>query len=190
MTVLTRVPRTAYDSAVPVPENALMRYRSAAAASLALFACGLGAGDAAGRQVSAGAGVAWASAARIGIGARTVLDLGAFVDGLEAVAAFDWFFPGPGLGVDVRWWEAGTHVVYRLDSSAAVTPYGGTGVHVFRFGASRDVLGTEISGRESGFGLDLLGGLLFRLRGLRPFLEGRLEIGGGDQLVVTFGLRI
>lgn len=146
-------------------------------------------GECAARQVSVGTQANWGSDADFGVGGRAVFDLGRLVRGLETHAAFDWFFPGPDLGVDVTYWEANANVVYRFGGDAPVTGYAGTGLNLARFAASTKALGTEVAGKETKGGLNALGGLQLQLRGLRPFLEGRFELGGGEQFVVAIGLR-
>jgi hypothetical protein len=39
-------------------------------------------------------------------------------------------------------------------------------------------------------GLNLLGGLKFALGSLSSYAEGRFELGGGEQLVLTFGVLV
>ena len=142
------------------------------------------------QQVSGGAQAAWGTDTDFGMGGRAIVDLGFLRPGLETMASFDWFFPGRDRGLDLTYWEANANVVYRFGVDAAVTPFTGAGLNYFRFGASTEVLGTEVSGDEGEAGLNLLAGLLFRFRGLRPFVEGRLELGGGEQFVMAAGIRL
>ena len=53
-----------------------------------------------------------------------------------------------------------------------------------------NALGGEVSGNETHGGINLLGGIIFEVGRLNPFLEARFELGGGEQFVATVGLRL
>jgi hypothetical protein len=145
--------------------------------------------SASGWQVSAGVQGVWGSQTDLGIGGRVILDMGSVIDRLDVVGSFDWYFPGNEFGIDVEYWEANANLVYRLGRGPSMVPYAGAGAHLTGFSAATDVLGTPVSGSDHQSGGNLLAGLLLHVRGLRPFVEGRLELGGGDQFVLAAGIR-
>jgi len=168
-----------------------MRNWRCASRTLVFLAAGVGlsAGAATG-QVSAGIQGSWGAETDFGVGVRIIVDLGGLVGGLETSGSFDYFFPGDDFGADLTYWEANANLVYRIDSAGEILkPYLGAGFNLARFEASVDVLGAEISGAETKGGLNLVGGLMFDLGAAKPFTEGKVVAGGGDQFVVSAGVR-
>lgn len=168
-----------------------MRNCRSASRILALLAAGavLTAGAASG-QVSAGVQANWGGDTDFGLGARIIVDLDGVVAGFEAVGSFDYFFPSDDFGADLTYWEANANLVYRIDTAGELlTPYAGAGFTYTRFEASTRVLGAEVSGNETSAGINLLGGLMFNLAGVTPFIEGKIEAGGGEQFVASAGVR-
>ena len=159
---------------------------------LALVVLGMGINaDAAAGQVSAGVQGNWASDTDIGVGARAILGLGGIVKGFDTFGSFDYFFPSDDSGADITYWEANANLVYRVNAgSNSTTPYVGAGLNIAYTKVSTNALGGEVSGTETHGGLNLLGGIIFDLGRLKPFFEGRFELGGGEQFVATVGLRL
>jgi opacity protein-like surface antigen len=146
--------------------------------------------EAADRPVGAGLQVSLGSEKDFAIGARAFVSLERLLRGLEAAGSFDLFFPGDDHGVDLDYWEVSARVAYRFERPGrALAPYLGVGVHMAQVKATVTALGAELSGDETQGGLDLLGGVLFRLKGVRLYTEARVEIGGGEQVVATVGVR-
>jgi len=142
-------------------------------------------------QVSAGVQGNWASDTDIGVGARAILGLGGIVKGFETFGSFDYFFPSDDSGADIAYWETNANLVYRVNAGGnSTTPYIGTGLNFAYTKVSTNALGGEISGSDTQGGLNLLGGIIFEVGRLNPFLEARFELGGGEQFVVTVGLRL
>lgn len=127
------------------------------------------------RPIRLGLQGSWSDDADFGVGVRAQVGLADFHEGLRGVASFDYFFPDDeGLG-DVSYWEINANLTYTL--KGALAPYVGTGLNLAR--ASVSVVD------ETDLGLNVLGGL--RLSD-RLFAEAKVELGGGDMLVVTAGL--
>lgn len=93
---------------------------------------------------------------------------------LRFALSFDYFFPD-----NFDYWEINANVFNLFPGRGArVVPYLGGGLNVARASAG--------GARDTEVGLNLLGGI--RLPGrYRPYLEARLELGGGDRLVLTGG---
>jgi hypothetical protein len=130
----------------------------------------------------------WGDDTDLGIGARIELGLpnlltsqGPFANTF-LIGSFDWFFPDFCDDLDdCSYWEINTNLAVPITSST-IDPYAGAGLniaHVSLFDASD----TEV-------GLNLLGGLRFRVGGLGAFGEGRFVLGGSEQFVLTFGVLV
>jgi outer membrane protein with beta-barrel domain len=99
---------------------------------------------------------------------------------LSGIGSVDIYFPDHG----VTWLDLNYNVVYnfRPASTPKLTPYAGGGLNF------ASVSGNGLS--DSKLGINIMGGTEFRSSGrLTPFAELRLEISGGDQLVLTGGLK-
>jgi opacity protein-like surface antigen len=131
----------------------------------------------------------WADDADLGVGARVQVGLADFYEGLRGIASFDYFFPGDDddIGVvdlDVTYWELNANVTYTLKGRLA--PYVGTGLNIAHASAGVDVGDIDLgSDSETDLGLNVLGGL--RLSD-RFFAEAKLELGGGEQFMLTAGV--
>lgn len=105
---------------------------------------------------------------------------------LRFIGSFDWFFPDEGGfgGVDVTYFEINANVAYAIPmANSPLRPYAGGGLNYAR--ASVEVGGTDVS--DSQVGLNLLGGIRFGGK-LSPFVEGRFELSGGEQFVISGGI--
>jgi hypothetical protein len=132
-----------------------------------------------------GGQLSFANNANLGIGARMVSDFASLVPSARNVsllATFDYFFPGN----NVAYWELNGNAVYRATiSGARILPYVGGGLDIAHAGSPFSGFGP--SGTR--LGLNLVGGTWFRTASnLRPFLELRFEISGGQQFVLAAGL--
>ena len=123
-----------------------------------------------------------------GLGARLVLDdpaLGEF----RFIGSFDLYFPDSPSDVDVDYWELNGNIVYDFDivNKPTLTPYVGGGLNVAHVSReSTSPLGGSASDTE--LGVNLLGGLEFGMGRLRPFVEIKVELEGGEQFVITGGI--
>ena len=131
----------------------------------------------------------WADDADFGIGARVELGLPNLLTSEGPLAntfligSFDYFFPD----VDaLDYWEINANLAVPLVASG-IDPYVGAGLNVAHASVSTEFLGEEIEGSDTEIGLNLLGGLRIPIGGLATFVEGRFELGGGEQFVLTFG---
>jgi len=131
-------------------------------------------------QVRVGAQVSLADDQEVGLGVRVRSDTPRLIPGapLSLIGSFDWFFPGG----NTDYLEINGNVAYNFTITGSVLqPYAGGGLNIARL----DTPG----GADSRVGLNLLGGVGFRTAGrLLPFVELRLEISGGEQLVITGGV--
>ena len=169
-------------------------------ASLALMGMGSNA-FAADKPVSFGVQGNWGEDSDFGVGARAIIDLGEQVENLELVGSFDYYFPSTGdefedLGVDtdVTYWEINANAIYKFElSSSSLVPYAGAGLNYAHGGWSvnSDIVPgiLDESGSESEVGLNILGGVLFGTGKTKLFFEAKFELEGGEQFVVTGGIR-
>lgn len=132
-------------------------------------------------QVAVGPELSFADDWDFGIGARAQFDLGSLFDAegletLQGVASFDYFFPEC---VDCSYWEINGNALYPFELDGDLAPYAGGGLNI-----SRRSIGTV---SDTDAGLNLLGGLDFALEGFTMFTEAKIEIGGGNQFVLTVG---
>jgi len=134
-------------------------------------------------SVSLGVELDYGNDSEFGIGGRLRHSLrGLFPNApLSGIATVNLFFPGNG----VTWVEGNYNVVYNfhIASSPKVVPYAGAGLN-FVYVDVNNV------GSDTQFGLNIVGGTEFRNSGrVTPFIEIRGVIDGGDQLVLTGGIR-
>lgn len=141
------------------------------------------------QPVSFGVQASFGTDTDFGIGARVVFGLRSLfpTTPLDAHVAFDYFFPDAPAGTDVTYWEINGNVAYRIPNvRGSLAPYVGGGLSIAH--ASVDV-GVG-SASDTDVGLNLLGGTTFGTRSkVKPFAEARVTLGGGDQLVITGGVR-
>lgn len=145
---------------------------------IALLALCTGAGASLHAQVRFGAQASWGDNSDFGIGARLEHGLEKLFPKtpLRAAASFDYFFPSN----NVTYWELNYNVFYQLRADA-LTPYAGGGL-VLGYASANGNSNTDL-------GVNLGGGLKFKTGGnLTPFIEARVELGAGEQFVLTGGL--
>ena len=100
------------------------------------------------------------------------------------IGSFDYFFPDCPDDVDCTYWEINSNLAIPLVASG-IDPYVGAGLNIAH--VSAELEGSDLGGSDTEVGLNLLGGLRFPLGGVSAFAEGRIELGGGEQFVLTFG---
>lgn len=107
------------------------------------------------------------------------------------MGTFDYFFP------DIEgynYFEVNANALYSLPL-AGITgfrPYVGGGLNIARGSLDIDLpegLG-DISASDTELGLNLIGGAEFGIGRIRPFAELRAQIAGGEQFVLTGGIRL
>jgi len=125
--------------------------------------------------------VAWGDDADFGLGGRVTFGIHLSVDStpapLELQGEFVYFFPdGP-----VNYWEINTNAAYLFPGvKGPVGPYAGAGLDI------ANASGAGASNTD--VGLNLLGGVKFRMSRITPFAEVRVELGGGEQFVIAGGV--
>jgi hypothetical protein len=141
-------------------------------------------------QVRFGGQVSYGDDFDLGLGVRLVSSLRSMTrTPLAFHGSFDYFFPDydvPGVDADYSYWEINPGIVYMIPvRGSGVAPYAGGGLNIAHLSA--DAAGESNS--DTDLGLNLMGGIQFGTRSrMRPFVEGRLAISGGDQFVLTGGL--
>jgi opacity protein-like surface antigen len=139
----------------------------------------------------------WADDFDFGIGVRAELDFPNLLTSegpfsrTFGIGSFDYFFPDCGgvSGFDCSYWEVNLGLAVPI-VAASVDPYVGAGLNIARFSADYDEVlpGLDFGASSTDVGVNLLGGLRFPLGGLSAYGEARIELGGGEQLVLTFGV--
>ena len=133
--------------------------------------------------------VSYGDASDLGLGARVAFGIEQWGPRIEGHVSFDWFFPD---NPDIGYLEVNANAVYRfiLEGTSAVTPYAGGGFNFAR--SSFDLSGSPFVSNDSeiDIGLNLLGGIQIELTEISPFIEGRIELSGGEQAVLTGGVAI
>lgn len=129
--------------------------------------------------------------ADLGLGVRFGFDASGWHPDVEIQLGLDIFFPDSPPGVDVGYFEINANAVrhFRIADNRTLMPYAGAGFNIAR--ASRSDDGVSFSERsDTDLGVNILGGVRFDLDRYDPFVELRFELGGGDQGVLTGGIRI
>ncbi len=129
-----------------------------------------------------GGQLSFANDANFGIGARVTGDFSSLVPSVQNVSvigSFDFFFPGS----SITYWELNGNAVYRIHiTGARIMPYAGGGLDIAHASSGFGVGGTRL-------GLNLVGGTTFETStSIRPFVELRVELAGGEQFVVSAGI--
>lgn len=160
-----------HDTTLPAPPSSWLT-----AVLFALVAAALGPTPSA-AQVHLGPQLSLASDTDFGLGGRLVAGVPEYA-GFEAMGSFDLFFPD----APADYWEINGNVLYNFEipDLPSLRPYAGGGLHLAR--VSSDV------GGDTDLGLNLLAGNKFPLDGFTPFAELRVELGGGEQFVLTGGV--
>ena len=148
-------------------------------ALVVLSVLGLGAGSAQAQRF--GAQLDWGNDSDLGLGARLEQDVGPSLasEGTLAhaflIGSFDLFFPS---GYD--YFEFNANLAAPVNPASNLNPYVGAGLNMARASVNSE--------GNTDLGLNLLGGLRFAVAKLSSYAEARLELGGGDQFVVSFGV--
>ena len=132
-----------------------------------------------GPQVSWGNDFDLAVGARIELGLPNLLTSTGPLSSTFLIGSFDYYLDCPSCTL----WEVNGNLAVPIASSS-VDPYVGAGLNLSRF--SFDVAGFD--GSSTDVGVNLLGGLRFPVGALNAFGEGRLTLGGSEQLALTFGV--
>jgi len=144
----------------------------------------------------------WSDDFDFGVGGRVEFDLEDMLSSegpfsrTFVIGSFDYFFPdcdadiGP-TDFDCSYWEInGNLAVPFTEGDESVDPYAGAGLNLahFSFDYADDFPGGDVSDTE--IGLNLLAGVKFPVGGLAAYLEGRFELSGGEQFVLTGGVLV
>jgi hypothetical protein len=127
----------------------------------------------------------------LGLGARVVFGLRSLFrrTPIDGQVGFLYFFPGGPAGTSLSYWEINGNVAYRIPNvRGTFAPYVGGGLSIAHMSA--EVTGVPGTASDTRAGLNLLAGTTFRVKGtMIPFAEARATVGGGEQLVISGGLR-
>ncbi len=141
--------------------------------------------------------VSWDDDTDLALGGRIEFGLGSLnrsegaVSRMFGIVSFDYFFPDCDEGlsfieVDCSYWEANIGVGVPLVVEG-IDPYVGGGFNVAHTSFEFPEPSPALDADDTEVGLNLLGGIRFRLGALSSFAEARFELSGGEQFVLTFG---
>jgi hypothetical protein len=128
-------------------------------------------------QITWGPQLSFGDNSDLGVGVRIDHPLRIFGNApVHGAGSFDWFFPSN----NVTYLEFNYNAWYQFRADA-LTPYAGGGL-VLAYASANGNSNTDL-------GVNLGGGLKFKTSGsIVPFLEARIELGAGEQFVVTGGV--
>ena len=159
-----------------------MRLKVLAAAVGFVLAAGVRAAEAQGVRFAPEVSVG--DDADFGIGARVNFDMSSSFGspGFFIVGSFDYFFPGN----NINYWELNGNLGWLIPGVRGnVRPYVGAGLnyaHISIDNCTGDCGSSDV-------GVNLLGGINFQTRTrIMPFIEAKVEAGGGEQFVLTGGI--
>ncbi len=144
----------------------------------------------------AAAVVAWHDDFDLGVGARATIPVEAISEKVSGVGEFLFFFPDDGGGkADLVYWEINANLIHDFAvESRSFVRYAGAGINVARASLSLDLpdnpFVTDDTVSNTDVGINILGGAAFQGSPVNPFVEAKLEVGGGDSFVITFGASI
>ena len=152
-------------------------------------------------QIAFGPQVSWGSDSDLGVGARVEVPVGGMITGdsesvlaaLKFIGSGDYFFVdcGDSENVDCSWIELNANAAVPLPLEG-FSPYVGGGLNFTMVSVEFDdevcPAGADCDSSNSEVGLNVLGGLSFPLGGMNAFAEGRFELGGGEQFVLSAGI--
>ena len=123
----------------------------------------------------------------IGVGGGLSFGLGSMTanSGISAEATFDYFFTDDPL----QFWEINGNALYDIKSVNGL--YVGAGVNYANSSIDSDFCDNdifEVDCSTSDIGLNVLSGFKFS-GGKGPFVQAKFEVGGGEQLVISGGIR-
>jgi hypothetical protein len=127
----------------------------------------------------------WADDADLGVGARLEVGLPNVFTTTGAlsrtylIGSFDYFFDCN----NCTYWELNGNLAVPI-AATGVDPYVGAGLNIAHISFDSDIPFDS----HTDLGINLLGGLRFPIGTLSAFGEGRLEVDGGEQFVLTFGI--
>jgi opacity protein-like surface antigen len=142
------------------------------------------AGAAPAEKKAFGVHVSWADDADFGVGAHLNYPANRLFGGqpIFAQVAVDWFFPGS----DITYLELNWNLNYRFSVQSSIRPYAGAGLNIAYADGN---CGADVDCSDTEFGLNLVGGVDFKPMGkLTPFVQGRFELSGGEQFVLSGGV--
>ena len=108
--------------------------------------------------------------------------------GIRLAADLIFFFPGEdGFGVDVNVWEFNANGHYIFNEADAFLAYALAGISLAT--VSVDIAGFG-EASDSELGLNAGAGIEYSIGGVKLYAEGKIVLGGFDQLVLSGGVRV
>jgi hypothetical protein len=136
-------------------------------------------------QFRVGGGGTWGSDSELGIAARVQLGLGAQIAqrDLTGQLSAEWYVDA--CDFDCNYFVL-TPAAFVPFAGTRVTPFAGAGLNLSH--ASVDTPFENVDTSNTELGLALLGGILFPMGSMTGQGEGRITLGGSEQLVLSFSV--
>ncbi len=138
-------------------------------------------------QASVGVHGGWGDRFDWSIGGRLTYDLTPRFVPVAIIGSFDWYFPESLGNFDREYWEINANAVY-LQPAGPTVGYLGAGLNVARFSGEGSIAGQPVSQSQTEYGLNLVGGVRYKVGRVAPFFETRYTVEGGKQFVIFVGL--
>lgn len=130
-------------------------------------------------QVYLGPEVAWSNDFDFGVGVGVEFGLPQLFTGANFMGDFLYFWEGD----DFTYFEFNANLTYDLPlEDVPVVPFALAGVNIGRTSVDSD---SELSGSNTDVGLNVGGGFKFHIGSFRPWIMGRVALGGTEAFTVT-----
>ena len=140
-------------------------------------------------QLNVGGGIAYGSdieSAGVQVGGTYFL---LQEQGIRLAADLLFFFPGEDVpGVDLNVWEFNANGHYIFNEADAFLAYALAGISLATVSLDLGQFGGDVS--DSELGLNAGAGIEYSIGGVKLYAEGKIVLGGFDQLVLSGGVRV
>ncbi|UCF21065.1 MAG: hypothetical protein JSU87_06675 [Gemmatimonadota bacterium] len=138
-------------------------------------------------QASIGVQGGWGDRFDWAVGGRFTYDLTPQLLPVAIIGSFDWYFPEALGPLDREYWEINTNAIY-LQAAGQTVGYFGVGLNVANFSAEGSAAVESESDSQTEYGLNVLGGVRYKVGRVAPFFETRYTFESSKQLVIFVGL--
>lgn len=137
-------------------------------------------------QISAGGGLSFGSEIEtVGLNLR-----GGYVieNQFNVGMDFNFFAPKKSGPAKVGWVGVNVNAAYWFQATDELTLYPLVGLNISSIRATANYLGATSSNRQTEIGLNLGGGVMYKIDNIAPFIEGKYVVSEFDQAVFSLGV--